>query len=163
MLTLFFSYSHRDQSLRDELEIHLAMLKREGTISTWHDGRIVAGQDFDDSIKERLESADIVLLLISPYFLNSAYCYDIELKHAMERHDTNEAHVIPVILEPCDWHHAPFGRLRATRDGNPTAALLDGRVHYLVGPDHCRVRATNPHRHQSLHLTHPTTVSVVSP
>jgi hypothetical protein len=120
MLTLFFSYSHHDQKLRDQLEVHLAMLKREGTISTWHDGRIDVGKDLDKAVKEQLEAADIVLLLVSPHFIASDYCYNIEMQRAMERHDAGTARVIPVILEPCDWHSAPFGRLRATpADGKP--------------------------------------------
>ena len=64
MTSLFFSYSHRDETLRDELEIHLAMLKRQGVISTWHDRRIEAGKEFDKEISRYLEEADIILLLV---------------------------------------------------------------------------------------------------
>jgi hypothetical protein len=118
MITLFFSYSHRDESLRDELEIHLAALKRQGVIQSWHDRRVGAGKDFNSEISEHLESAQIILLLISPYFIASDYCYDIEMKRAMERHNSGEARVIPVILHPCDWHDLPFGKLMATpKDG----------------------------------------------
>ncbi len=120
MAELFFSYSHKDESVRDELETHLVMLKRQGVIDTWHDRRIVAGDEFDGQISERLESADIILLLVSPYFLASNYCYDVELTRAMERHDNGAARVIPVILDPCDWHSTPFGKLLAMpKDGKP--------------------------------------------
>jgi len=120
MVELFFSYSHKDESIRDELETHLVMLKRQGVIDTWHDRRIVAGDEFDGQISERLESADIILLLVSPYFLASNYCYDVELKRAMERHDEGSARVIPVIVDPCDWLSTPFGKLLAMpRDGKP--------------------------------------------
>jgi len=122
MVKVFFSYSHRDEELRNELETHLAMLKRQGVISTWHDRRIGAGQDIDESISEHLEDSHIILLLVSPYFLASAYCYDVEMRRALERHESKEARVIPVILEPCDWKTAPFGRLRATpQDGMPVS------------------------------------------
>jgi len=118
MVKLFFSYSHRDESLRDELEIHLSALKRQGVIETWHDRRIGAGKEFDSEISEHLEAAQIILLLISPYFIASDYCYDIEMARALERHKTGEARVIPVILHPCDWHSLPFGKLTAVpRDG----------------------------------------------
>jgi len=120
MVEVFFSYSHRDEKLRDELEVHLAMLKRHGVINTWHDRRIGAGNEVEDTINEHLESAHIILLLVSPYFLASDYCYDIELRRALERHKEGEARVIPIILEPCDWQSAPFGKLLATpRDGKP--------------------------------------------
>src|SRR5262249_6285750 len=118
MATLFFSYSHRDEDLRDELETHLAALKRQGVIETWHDRRIGAGQEVDNTISEHLEDADIILLLVSPYFIASDYCYDVEMARAMERHDAKLARVIPVILHPCDWHNLPFGKLLATpKDG----------------------------------------------
>ncbi len=128
MPKLFFSYSHKDEALRNELEIHLASLKREGIISSWHDRRISAGDDFDASISSELEAADIVLLLVSAYFLASDYCIEKELAHALEKHRASTAVVIPVILHPCDWHSAPFGHLRATpTDGKPVS--LYGNQH----------------------------------
>jgi hypothetical protein len=122
MATLFFSYSHKDEALRDELEIHFSMLKREGTIEAWHDRRIGAGREFDGEISQHLEEADIILLLVSPYFLASDYCFDVEMTRAIERHEKGEARVIPVILHPCDWKNAPFGKLLAVpRDGKPVS------------------------------------------
>ena len=98
MAALFFSYSHRDEGLRDQLEIHLAMLKRQGFIETWHDRRITAGEPLDQSISANLEHADIVLLLVSPDFLASDYCYDREMTRALERHISGSCTVIPVIF-----------------------------------------------------------------
>ena len=114
MARLFFSYSHKDAGLRDELEVHLSMLQRQGLIETWHDRRIAAGDELDKVIDSELESADIILLLVSPDFLASQYCYGVEMLRAMERHDAGEARVIPVILRPCDWSPAPFSKLLAT-------------------------------------------------
>lgn len=122
MASLFFSYSHKDEALRDELEVHLSMLKRQGIIEAWHDRRIGVGNEFGTEISHELSSADIILLLVSPYFLNSDYCYDIEMKRALERHESGDARVIPAILHPCDWHSAPFGKLMATpTDGKPVS------------------------------------------
>lgn len=120
MISLFFSYSHKDEELRDELEIHLSALKRQGIISVWHDRRISAGDEFGREISENLENSNIIILLVSPYFINSDYCYEIEMKRSMERHATGEAIIIPVILHPCDWHDLPFGKLLACpKDGKP--------------------------------------------
>ena len=126
MASVFFSYSHADEALRDQLEKHLTMLKRQGVIETFHDRRIAAGDDVNQSISAELERADVILLLVSPDFLASAYCYDIEMQRALERHKLGEARVIPVILRPCDWHHAPFGKLMATPlDGKPVRSFPD--------------------------------------
>lgn len=120
MSRLFFSYSHRDEDVRNELEVHLTTLKRQGVIETWHDRRILAGDEFANAISEEIELADIILLLVSPYFIASEYCYAIEMKRALERHSEGSARVIPVILHPCDWHDLPFGKLVATpKDGKP--------------------------------------------
>jgi hypothetical protein len=124
--TLFFSYSHADEALRDQLEAQLAMLKRQGIIETWHDRRIVAGENLDHAISSHVENDDVILLLVSPDFLASDYCYDVEMTRAMERHSAGEAVVIPVILRACDWHGAPFGKLMATPiDGRPITQWPD--------------------------------------
>lgn len=126
MPTVFFSYSHADEDLRDQLEKQLAMLKRQGVIETWHDRRIGAGQELGQVIDDHINSDDIILLLVSPDFIASDYCYDIEMKRAMERHEAGEAIVIPVILRACDWHHAPFGKLLGTpKDGKPVTQWPD--------------------------------------
>lgn len=123
---LFFSYSHVDEGMRDQLEVQLSMLKRQGIIETWHDRRIGAGQEIDASISRNLEDADIILLLVSPNFLASDYCYDREMLRAMSRHGAGEAIVIPIILRACDWHPAPFGKLNATPpDGRPISQAVD--------------------------------------
>lgn len=119
-MKIFFSYCHKDSSLRDELEVHLSPLKREGYISTWHDRNISAGSNFAGEIDSNLESSSVILLLVSPYFLASDYCYDIEMKRALELDASGAAKVLPIILEPCDWQSSPFGHLLALpRDGKP--------------------------------------------
>lgn len=124
--SLFFSYSHIDEALRDQLETQLALLKRQGVIETWHDRRIGAGEAFGQAIDSHVDADDIILLLVSPDFLASDYCYEREMARAMARHEKGEAVVIPVILRACDWHGAPFGKLNATpRDGRPVTLWPD--------------------------------------
>lgn len=126
MPSVFFSYSHADEDLRDQLEKQLALLKRQGVIETWHDRRIGAGQNINSAIDEHINRDEIILLLVSPDFLASDYCYDIEMTRALERHHAGEAIVIPVILRHCDWHGAPFGNLLASpRDGKPVKSWGD--------------------------------------
>lgn len=132
-IEVFISYSHKDEDLKDELEVHLVSLKREGNIKPWQDRDIEAGDEWDDEIKARLNAAGIILLLITPRFLASRYCYDEEMKRAMERHEDGTAQVIPIIMKPCDWEKSPFRKLKALpKDGKPASrwddldeALLD--------------------------------------
>jgi hypothetical protein len=110
---LFFSYSHKDETLRNELAKHLTILQRQGVISSWHDRKILAGEEWDHQINDNLNTADIILLLVSSDFLFSNYCWDVEVKKAIERHNQGEACVIPVILRSVDWAGAPFDKLEA--------------------------------------------------
>ncbi len=110
---VFFSYSHKDEELRNELANHLRILERQGVISSWHDRKIGAGTEWANQIDDNLREADIILLLISSYFIASDYCYDIELELAMKRYEAGEALVVPIILRPVDWSGASFGKLQA--------------------------------------------------
>jgi hypothetical protein len=124
--SVFFSYSHADEGLRDQLEKQLSLLKRQGIIEVWHDRRIGAGREFGKEIDWHVETDDIILLLVSSDFLDSDYCYEKEMARAMERHEAGEAIVIPVILRACDWHGAPFGKINATPpDGRPVTQFPD--------------------------------------
>jgi GUN4-like/TIR domain len=119
-VTVFFSYSHKDEALRDKLSEHLSILKRNQVIQDWHDRQIGAGAEWATEIDTNLNAADIILLLISSSFLNSEYCWGNELQQAMKRHEAGEACVIPVILRPVDWQGAIFGKLQAfPKDARP--------------------------------------------
>jgi hypothetical protein len=125
-LHLFYSYSHKDEAMRDALETHLSLLRREGVIASWHDRRIVAGQEWKGQIDRHLDEADIVLLLISADFLASEYCYAVEMQRALARHHAGEACVIPVIIRSVDWSSAPFATLQALpKDAKPVTKWDD--------------------------------------
>jgi len=131
--SIFFCYCHKDEEFRNQLEVHLSALKRQKVIESWHDRKISAGSVLDDAIDRHIDSAEVILLLISPDFIASDYCYDKEVQRALQRHSEGTARVIPIILRPCDWHDLPFGKLLAaptdgkaiTRWTNPDEALLD--------------------------------------
>jgi len=97
---VFISYSHKDKAFRDELANHLSNLRRQELISDWFDGDIIPGTEWKKQILEHLNTAKIILLLISADFMASDFCYSIEMKQAITRHDNNEARVIPIILRP---------------------------------------------------------------
>lgn len=111
---LFMSYSHKDEALRDELETHLAVLRRQGVLEVWHDRKLLPGDHLDTAINAELERADVVLLLLSSDFLASDYCFGVEMRRAMERHQAGSARVIPVILRPCDWAETELRAYLAT-------------------------------------------------
>jgi Effector-associated domain 1/TIR domain len=129
---IFISYSHKDDDLREELVTHLSNLRRQGKISAWHDRAIEAGSEWETQIKSKLESAPIILLLISPPFMASDYCYDIEMQQAVHRHDQGNTHVIPIILRPVDWKDSPISKLQALpKDAKPVTQWGDRDTAFL--------------------------------
>lgn len=132
-LNLFISYAHEDEAFRQQLEKHLATLRREGLIAAWHDREITAGQEWAGEIDAALDRAHIVLLLVSADFMASEYCNEIETRRAMQRQQMGTSRVIPVLLRPADWRAAPFAKLQAIPTGarpltdwpDPDAAFLD--------------------------------------
>ncbi|MBZ9853798.1 toll/interleukin-1 receptor domain-containing protein [Mesorhizobium sp. CA13] len=125
-LQAFISYSHIDDSIKADLLKHLTPLNRLGIVETWHDGRIKSGEKWADAIKSNLDTADIIVLLVSVDFINSDYCNEIELKRAMERDVSGSAVVIPVIARNCLWQDEVFGSVKATpTDGKSITSFTD--------------------------------------
>jgi len=123
---VFISYSHKDEAHREDLEEHLTMLKREGIIEVWHDRKITAGSEWKNAIDENLDSAQITIFLISPSFLASDYCHDIELKRALERHESGLTKIISIIVRACNWQSAGFSKFQALpKDAKPVTLWTD--------------------------------------
>src|SRR5256714_6146191 len=95
---IFFCYAHEDEELLNKLKSHLRPLQRQGLIDVWHDRDINAGTEWEQEISHHLNTAQVILLLISPDFMDSDYCYGVEMQRAIERHARGEALVIPIIL-----------------------------------------------------------------
>jgi hypothetical protein len=123
---LFISYAHEDESYRRQLDKHLSTLTREGLISPWHDRKITPGSEWAGEIDKHLETSDVILLLISPDFIASEYSNDIEVKKAIERHENNEAVVVPIILRHADWATTYLSKLQALpKDAEPISSWSD--------------------------------------
>ena len=111
-LNIFLSYSHKDEELKEQLDTHLAALKRNNLIQTWNDRAILTGEEWDIAIKTQLAQADIILLLVSANFIASEYIWKVEITEAMKRHNNKEVVVVPVFIKPCDWKGMPFEKLQ---------------------------------------------------
>ena len=101
-LKVFISYAHANYKLWERLKTHLDILKNEGQISVWFDGKIRPGSEWDDAIRKELKEADIVIVLLSNAFFASKYIQGIEMKEARRRHQAGDAEILPVLLEPSE-------------------------------------------------------------
>lgn len=132
-ISLFISYSHKDEPIKDELVKHLSGIRRMGLISEWNDRKILPGEEWDVTIKGKLEKADIILCLISADFMSSDYINDVEIKNAIERYEKGLIRIIPIIVRPCDFSSFPVSQYQALpKDAKPISkwddqdeALLD--------------------------------------
>jgi tetratricopeptide (TPR) repeat protein len=125
-IEIFVSFAHEDSILRDELEKHLNILKRQGQIRSWYNREIQISKEWTHEIDVGINAAQIILLLVSPDFMNSDYCFGAEMKRALERHEAGEANIIPIILRPVYWENAPFSRLQVLpTNGEPVTRWSD--------------------------------------
>lgn len=99
-LKVFISYAHANHKLWERLRPYLDILKNEGLVEWWQDGKIRPGSAWDEVIREELKQADIVILLLSTAFFASDYIRGVELREARRRHEAGEAEILPVLLEP---------------------------------------------------------------
>ena len=91
----------------------MSQLKREGNLTSWFDGEIPAGGSLDENIMAELNKADIFIAIVSPDYLNSAYCFNVEFQKALTRFASGHVRIVPVIAQPCDWQQSPFGKFKA--------------------------------------------------
>ena len=122
-LTVFVSYSHKDQDYRDKLSTHLIILERIGLISNWSDVEIKAGDKWEEKIWDKMDQAHICLFLISADFISSRFCYEKEMVEALSRENLR---VIPVIVRDCLWKHSPLQVFKALPgDGKAITSWLN--------------------------------------
>jgi NTP pyrophosphatase (non-canonical NTP hydrolase) len=156
-IEVFYAYAHEDELLRDKLEKHLSILKRQGVITGWHDRKISPGREWEGEIDTHLKTARIILLLISPDFLASDYCWGVEVKRAMAQHEAGEARVIPIILRPVDWKGAPCGKLQALpTDAKPVTSWANcdeafENIAKGIRAAAAELISTRPHVHETIH------------
>ena len=113
---IFFCYAREDELLLNKLKTRLKPLQRQGLINFWSDRDIHAGANWEQEINKQLREAHIILLLVSPDFMDSDYCYSNEMEQALKRHAQGKCTVIPVILRPVYWHGEPLGKRHGKDD-----------------------------------------------
>lgn len=102
----------------------LKVLSRRGYIAPWRDTDLVPGEDWDETIKERLSSAQIILFMVSRDFLASDYISKHERPLTMNLMNENKAVVVPVILSSCTWEDEDFAKLEnLPRKGQPVSSF----------------------------------------
>jgi hypothetical protein len=129
---IFCCYAREDEPLLNNLKTHLKPQQRQGLIHIWHDRDILAGAEWEQEVEQQLNTAQVILLLVSPDFMASDYCYTKEMQQVLARHARGEVRAIPIILRPTDWQITPLGKLQALpRDGKPITTWANRDNAYL--------------------------------
>ena len=119
-INVFMVYCNEDKTFRDELELHLKILKRQGMINKWVEREILPNQQWDNVTAPELNNSDIILMVTSPVLLGSGYLTGSEAKTALELHNAGKADLIPVILKDCAWETPPLdGLMPLPESGKP--------------------------------------------
>lgn len=111
--TIYICYAREDEPFANKLQSHLRLLENERLVNLWRTRSIMPDIHYREEFDTNLEEAQIILLLVSPDFIASDYCYSSEMQRALERHQAGEAFVVPVILRPVLWQETPLGSLQA--------------------------------------------------
>ena len=144
-LEVFCCYAREDQELLEHLKKNLVPLQRSGQITIWSETNLNAGIEWEKELHKHLESADVILLLISPDFMASDYCYSIEMKRAIERHDQGIAYIFPILLRPTHWENAPFAQLQVIpTNATPVTKWFDRDDAFHDVTSHIKYFISNP-------------------
>ena len=118
---IFTIYAREDAQYLKELRGQLRPLENAGRIKVWSDREINPGVEWEKEIVQHLDTADIILILVSADYYDSAYIHEVEIKYALARHEKGEAKVLPIIVRPVDFSDDPIiSRLQVLpTDGRP--------------------------------------------
>jgi len=123
---LFVSYSHRDSIWLEKLKPHLGSLARERGFDTefFDDTHIRVGSEWRARIDEAMHSAQVAILLISKYFLDSEFITSNELPPLLQAAEQAKTVILPVVLSPCRYNsHAALSKIQSV---NPPSEPLEG-------------------------------------
>lgn len=150
---IFYSYSRRDESLLVELNEHLLKLNGDAPIDIFWYRDLSPGAERHPETVNGLREADVVLLLVSPDFLVSRYCQQVELPTSLTLHNCGLAVVIPVIIRECSWQETALARLQAisaeapiceSKDREAAWAEAAGSIFRMINLIRTGQRSTSP-------------------
>ena len=105
---LFISYSHKDESWKDRLMLHLNVLNNQAHFDIWEDRQIPPGGKWYQEIQTAINNSNIAILLISVNFLNSEFITSNEVPALLQKREAQGLKIVPLIITPCGWKHVSW-------------------------------------------------------
>jgi len=111
-ITIFYVYADTDEDLRQQLDLHLALLKRQGVLTSWQES--LAGALWEQEREQAFIEASADSAVGECRFLASDVCYQEQMQRALERQKRGEVQVLPILVRPCRRDECP---VYASADG----------------------------------------------
>jgi hypothetical protein len=105
---VFISYSRTDKVWLDRLLMTLGPLSQAKPNTIWWDGRIEAGQKWEEEIGRTIGTARVAVFLASPAFLASEFIMKDELPRLLDAASRDGLRVLWSLVRHCWWKNSPL-------------------------------------------------------
>ncbi|WP_421279828.1 TIR domain-containing protein [Aeromonas taiwanensis] len=132
---VFISYSRADSAVKDNIIKYLTPYITNKRMTIWHDRELVAGDIFDEKIKEKLNKSDICIFILSQDYINSDYCREVEEDLALKKFDkceTNSFRIIPIVARDCITDYTRLSQFHIPLDKKPISDFSDPTKAYVT-------------------------------
>lgn len=131
---IFVSYSHKDASWLNRLQVHLKPLESRYEMRLWDDTRIRPGDQWMLEIRRAIASARAVILLVSADFLASDFISRHELPDLLRKAEEEGARILPLIIGACLFEETKsLSRYQAVNSiQSPLDRLSDGEINQTL-------------------------------
>jgi len=122
----FITFAREDTDHLKELQTQLKVLERQGNVTIWDAGQIYAGVDWKEEVNKHLQSASIILLLVSANLIASDEAYHFA-KQAVARNAPPNVYVVPILLHESGWGYSIFSHLNPLPDNRKPISSWQNR------------------------------------
>lgn len=109
---VYISYNDQNRSEKNRLEKHLKILERNKKIRIFDRQYIDVGTDEKQLMREQIDEAEVILLLLSAEYISDDWNYNAELSKAFDRSENQSCVTIPILLSDCNYSLLSISKLK---------------------------------------------------
>lgn len=114
-MKILISYAHSDLEHYTSLMKHLATVDK--MIEVWEESRLQTTPDSVSVLDTQLSQCRLMVLLLSPAFMESPFITRHELVNLFKVHEERGVLFLPILLQASDLNHLPFSKLSVLPKG----------------------------------------------
>ncbi len=112
LTTVYISNVLEDDNLKSEFVKYLKPITKIRTYKILDKSNIKAGENEKSYVRDKIDTCDVIVLLVTQNYLADDWTYSYELTRAMDRSEVGSCLTIPVILKDCNWSETPLSKLK---------------------------------------------------